>query len=497
MTVDTLIQGLLDQAKKEGLLHAQDEIYARNQMLFLLKKTSFSSATEAGVQDTIPNLLDLLVQEAVQENSIEDVFDAKEQLQANLMNCLLPLPSQVTTTFYKWYAEHPEQATNYFYELSKQSNYIQMNRIAKNIQYKADSPYGKLDITINLSKPEKDPEQIKRERAMKETSHYPQCLLCRENEGYAGRTGYPARSNHRIIPVTLNEETWFLQYSPYVYYNEHSIVLSETHRPMKINERTFQNLVEFVDQFPHYFIGSNADLPIVGGSILSHDHYQAGHYDFPMAKAPELFSFKMSAFPGVAASVLNWPMSVVRLQSDSKTELARAANHVFLTWKAYSDVSQDILSETENTPHNTVTPIARKRDDMFELDIVLRNNRTTEAYPMGIFHPHEDVHHIKKENIGLIEVMGLAVLPARLKEELQEVEAYVMGDLPQVADYHQAWADELVAAHGIIETKAEATATVQQALGEKFARVLEDAGIFKQTSAGKDGFRTFIQTLQE
>lgn len=497
MTMDTLIQGLLHQAKKEGLLHAQDEIYARNQMLFLLKKISFSSATEAGVQDTIPNLLDLLVQEAVQENIIEDVFDAKEQLQANLMNCLLPLPSQVTKTFYKWYAEHPEQATNYFYELSKQSNYIQMNRIAKNIQYKADSPYGKLDITINLSKPEKDPEQIKRERAMKGTSHYPQCLLCRENEGYAGRTGYPARANHRIIPVTLNEETWFLQYSPYVYYNEHSIVLSETHRPMKINERTFQNLVEFVDQFPHYFIGSNADLPIVGGSILSHDHYQAGHYDFPMAKAPELFSFKLPDFPGVASSVLNWPMSVVRLQSDSKTELVQAANHVFLTWKAYSDASQDILSETENTAHNTVTPIARNRGDMFELDIVLRNNRTTETYPMGIFHPHEDVHHIKKENIGLIEVMGLAVLPARLKEELQEVEAYVMGDLPQVADYHQAWADELVAAHGIIETKAEATATVQQALGDKFARVLEDAGIFKQTSAGKDGFRTFIQTLHE
>ncbi|HLR53103.1 MAG TPA: UDP-glucose--hexose-1-phosphate uridylyltransferase [Pseudogracilibacillus sp.] len=495
MSLDALLQKLLNKAKSEGLLHEQDEVYARNQMMSLLNKTSFSSDSEAETQDSIPNLLDLLVQEAIKENIIEDVFDAKEQLQANLMNCLLPLPSQVTSTFYEHYREHPEQATNYFYELSKQSNYIQMNRIAKNIQYKTDSPYGKLDITINLSKPEKDPEQIKRERKLKQSNHYPLCLLCRENEGYAGRTGYPARANHRIIPVELNEETWFLQYSPYVYYNEHSIVLSEEHRPMQINEETFRNLVDFIDMFPHYFIGSNADLPIVGGSILSHDHYQAGHYDFPMAEAPELFSFDMTAFPNVTASVLEWPLSVVRLQSETKAELIQAANHVFLTWKTYTDASQDIFAETENTPHNTVTPIARKRGQLFELDIVLRNNRTSETYPMGIFHPHEDVHHIKKENIGLIEVMGLAVLPARLKEELREVEEYVLGEKSEVTSYHQTWADELVAANGTIKTRSEATAVVQQALGEKFARVLEDAGVFKQNSAGKQGFHTFIQTL--
>src|SRR5699024_10228854 len=418
---------------------------------------------------------------------------AKEQLQANLMNCLLPLPSQVTSTFYEHYREHPEQATNYFYELSKQSNYIQMNRIAKNIQYKTDSPYGKLDITINLSKPEKDPEQIKRERKLKQSNHYPLCLLCRENEGYAGRTGYPARANHRIIPVELNEETWFLQYSPYVYYNEHSIVLSEEHRPMQINEETFRNLVDFIDMFPHYFIGSNADLPIVGVSILSHDHYQAGNYEFAMTRAKNVFSFQLDAFADVSASVLDWPMSVSLLQSKHKEDLLEAADHILQTWKNYSDPQGDVQAFTDEIPHNTVTPISRMHDNLYELDLVLRNNRTSGEHPMGIFHPHADVHHIKKENIGLIEVMGLAVLPARLNDELTDINKFLTGVSTHVPEHHQEWANQLLNEYGRLSSANQAEEILQRELGKKFARVLADAGVFKE----RDAFERFVGTVNK
>jgi len=420
------ISGLIQQALANQLIDEQDEIYARNQVLALLKLESFPEKLEKATDDTIPNILDKIITYAVENKVIEDVFDDKEMLSANIMNCFIARPSFINETFQKKYEQSPEKATNYFYQLSKNSNYIQMNRIAKNIHFKADTIYGELDITINMSKPEKDPEQIKREKALKQDINYPPCVLCIENEGYEGRTGYAARANHRIIKVPLNGENWYFQYSPYVYYNEHSILLSEEHRDMKINQQTFANLLAFIDKFPHYFIGSNADLPIVGGSILSHDHYQAGRYEFPMTNAKHLFSFELKHFPDISAVVLDWPLTTIRLQSKHKDQLIHAAKHVLSTWQTYHDEEAQIRAFTDHTPHNTITPIARMRDKNYELDLVLRNNRTNEEHPLGIFHPHADVHHIKKENIGLIEVMGLAVLPARLKDELEEIKKFLL-----------------------------------------------------------------------
>jgi len=377
--------------------------------------------------------------------------------------------------------------------LSKNNNYIQMNRIQKNIHFKAETAYGNLDITINLSKPEKDPEQIKRERALKQTISYPKCLLCIENEGYAGRTGYPARANHRVIKVPLGDENWYFQYSPYVYYNEHSILLAEEHRDMKIDQQAFERLVTFTEKFPHYFIGSNADLPIVGGSILSHDHYQAGNYEFAMTNAETAFSFSIQDFDNVSASVLKWPLSVIRLQSEDKQSLLEAADHILQTWKGYSDEQAAVQAFTDDTPHNTITPIARMRGERYELDLVLRNNRTSSEYPLGIFHPHADVHHIKKENIGLIEVMGLAVLPARLKDELHEIRNNLCGKPSNIADYHQEWTNQIKEKYGTVSSEEQAEDILQQELGLKFKRVLEDAGVFKEKAA----FDRFIAALNK
>ncbi|MFB1049741.1 UDP-glucose--hexose-1-phosphate uridylyltransferase [Paraliobacillus sp. JSM ZJ581] len=489
---------IIEQLVKKGIEHElitlQDEVYVRNQILGLLQVEGFlSPKLETTIQD-IPDLLEALVDYAVQEKIIEDVLDDKEILTANIMNCFLAKPADVNREFYEQFVVSPEAATDYFYKLSKNSNYIQTKRIAKNIQYKTESPYGKLDITINLSKPEKDPEQIKRERAMKQQISYPQCLLCRENEGYVGRTGYPARSNHRIIEVPLEGETWFLQYSPYVYYNEHSILLSGEHRPMEITSSTFERLTAFVEKFPHYFMGSNADLPIVGGSILSHDHYQGGRYTFAMTKAADAFSFPLVKYPNVIASVVEWPMSVIRIRSENKKEVVEAAAYLLEQWQNYSDPTIEIVAFTGDTPHNTITPIARMRDHAFELDLVLRNNRTTEQYPFGIFHPHEDVHHIKKENIGLIEVMGLAVLPPRLKDELNAIEAHLLDQQTPVADYHQAWVKQIKQQNDSINT-SNVKGILHQALGDKFTRVLEDAGVFKSSEDGKQAFKRFIETV--
>lgn len=487
------IAGLIHQAIQTELIEAADSIYARNQVINLLELASFSEQLGNPTMDTIPNLLEHLISYAVEQNIIDDVLDEKEILTANIMNCFIARPSVINQTFNEKYNQSPEAATDYFYNLSKNSNYIQMNRIAKNISYKVGTAYGTMDITINLSKPEKDPEQIKREREMKQNLNYPKCLLCKENEGYVGRTGHPARANHRIIQIPLFGENWYLQYSPYVYYNEHSILLSEQHRDMKIDRNTFERLLAFTDKFPHYMIGSNADLPIVGGSILSHDHYQAGRYEFAMAKAEDAFTFELKRFSEISASILKWPMSVIRLKGAQIDELVHAADDILTTWRGYSDEGADILAFTGKTPHNTITPIARYRDGKFELDLVLRNNRTTEEHPLGIFHPHADVHHIKKENIGLIEVMGLAVLPPRLKNELEEVQTFLLGETTQVADHHQEWANQLQVKYGIVSDKKQAEEIVRDELGRKFVRVLEDAGVFKERLA----FEKFIKALNK
>ncbi|WP_373896226.1 UDP-glucose--hexose-1-phosphate uridylyltransferase [Virgibacillus sp. CBA3643] len=487
------ISGLIQKAIETELINQSDQIYVRNQVMRLLHLESFPEKVSNITNDSIPNLLEKIIAYAVEIDIIEDVFDDKEILTANIMNCFIARPSVINETFYKKYEQSPQAATDYFYNLSKNSNYIQMNRIANNIHFKADTSYGEMDITINLSKPEKDPEQIRREREKKQKIDYPKCVLCVENEGYVGRTGYPARANHRVIHVPLNGESWYLQYSPYVYYKEHSIVLAEEHRDMKIDKDAFERLLIFTDQFPHYFIGSNADLPIVGGSILSHDHYQAGHYEFAMARAADAFSFTLEEFPKIKASVLQWPMSVIRIQSEEKDQLLQTADHILLTWKSYTDEDANIRAFTNDTPHNTITPIARIHDGMYELDLVLRNNRTSEEHPMGIFHPHADVHHIKKENIGLIEVLGLAVLPVRLKNELAEIKQYLLNNSSNVAAYHQEWANQIKQAYDTISDSEQVDQIIEKELGKKFARVLEDAGVFKEQAT----FERFIQILNK
>ncbi|GAQ19367.1 galactose-1-phosphate uridylyltransferase [Oceanobacillus picturae] len=485
------ISALVQQAISEKLIEPADEIYARNQVMQLLELPSFPEIEPVNTDRSIPDILEAITSYAIEENIITDVLEEKEMLSANIMNCFIARPSVANEQFYKKYDLSPVEATDYFYQLSKNSNYIQMNRIKKNVHFKAETKYGNLDITINLSKPEKDPEQIRREREMKQALDYPKCVLCIENEGYAGRTGHPARANHRMIRVPLGGETWYFQYSPYVYYNEHSILLAEEHRDMKISKEAFARLLEFTDIFPHYFIGSNADLPIVGGSILSHDHYQAGRYDFAMSNAAEAFPVTLGDFPDVHAAILNWPLSVIRLKSEQKAQLLNAADHILQTWSGYSDERAAIQAFTGDVAHNTITPIAHMRDGKYELDLVLRNNRTSAEHPMGIFHPHADVHHIKKENIGLIEVMGLAVLPARLKEEIVELEKELMGQDAVVNPIHAQWAADLKEIYGTIETASEAKKIIQHELGKKFVRVLEDAGVFKE----KDAFQRFLHTL--
>ena len=493
--IDQLVQQLIKQALAAQLIELEDEIYARNQVLSLLHLAEYKEIdAEENTSREIADLLEQIVDYACEQGIIEDLFDEKEIFSSRIMNCFIARPSIVNQFFYEKYKQDPKAATQYFYELSKNSNYIQMKRIRQNIEYKVPTEYGDLDITINLSKPEKDPKSIALERGMKNTN-YPKCLLCVENEGYAGRIGHPARSNHRMIRVNLKEGNWYLQYSPYVYYNEHCIVLSETHTDMKISPATFESLLSFVEQFPHYFLGSNADIPIVGGSILSHEHYQGGNYQFAMAKAESDWTFKMAGFSNVECSVVKWPMSVIRLRSGDMRSLVDAGRHILIKWKNYSDETIGILARSGETPHNTITPIARKNGNLYELDLVLRNNRTSDEHPLGIFHPHADVHHIKKENIGLIEVMGLAVLPARLKRELEEVERFILGKTAVVADYHMSWAEELKSRYRSVVDVANVESIVREEVGKKFLRVLEDAGVFKRNDEGTSGFKRFIEAL--
>ncbi|WGG45377.1 UDP-glucose--hexose-1-phosphate uridylyltransferase [Rossellomorea sp. DA94] len=493
MDIYSMIQTLLNRGIDLGLIEECDEMYARNQLLSLLNLADFPEKVEGSVDVRIPDLLEMILQYAEDHHIVGELDAEKDILSSKLMNVLIQRPSDVNRRFYEYYEEDPKCATDYFYQLSQNSNYIQTKNIAKNINYKTETMYGDLDITINLSKPEKDPRQIALERERKHYVTYPKCLLCPENEGYEGRIGHPARSNHRVIGMTLGQEPWYLQYSPYVYYNEHCIALSKEHRNMKVTPEAFRRLLDFVHMFPHYFLGSNADLPIVGGSILSHDHYQGGNYQFAMEKAQEEFAFELRDHPDVAAATVKWPMSVIRLRSGNPDSLVDAASRVLHEWQGYSDEEVDILAFTDGTPHNTITPIARRNGEDYELDLVLRNNRTSEEHPMGIFHPHSDVHHLKKENIGLIEVMGLAVLPARLKSELEEMEKYLIGEENGLKEYHQEWADDIKARYGAGLHGENVRAVLRQELGSKFQRILEDAGVFKRNHKGREAFQKFCK----
>ena len=413
------------------------------------------------------------------------------------MNCLMPRPAQIQERFWNAYAVSPEQATEFYYKLSQDSDYIRRYRIKKDMKWTVDTKYGTLDITINLSKPEKDPKAIAAARNAASAS-YPKCQLCMENEGYAGRTNHPARENHRIIPITINDSVWGFQYSPYVYYNEHCIVFNGEHTPMKIERNAFIKLFDFVKQFPHYFLGSNADLPIVGGSILSHDHFQGGHYTFAMAKAPIIENFTVAGFEDVTAGIVKWPLSVIRLQCKDEKRIIDLADHILKAWRSYTDEDAFIFAETDGVPHNTITPIARKRGDLFEMDLTLRNNITTDEHPLGVYHPHAHLHHIKKENIGLIEVMGLAVLPARLKGELELLKEYILTGKDirssESIEKHADWVEEFLPKYENINASTIEN-ILQQEVGKVFCEVLEDAGVYKCTEEGLNAFRRFLAVL--
>lgn len=502
------IERLLGFGLKWGLIEKWDLAPVRNQLLELLQLPEPYEGVVAGEAPDSPvgileNMLDYAAQEGfLAENTVtyRDLFDTR------IMGMLMPRQSEVVRNFYNTAREQSiVKATDDYYQTSIKSNYIRMDRIEKNLYWLTPTEYGEIEITVNLSKPEKDPKAIAAARNMKQ-SNYPKCLLCAENAGYPGRINHPARQNHRIIPLELTGEQWFLQYSPYVYYNEHCIVLSEKHTPMKMSETTFARLLDFVELLPHYFLGSNADLPIVGGSILSHDHFQGGRHRFPMEKAGLEESFYNRAFPGVKAGTVKWPMSVVRLTGWDKGELVQAAASMLEQWRGYSDPEARILAFTgesgAKTPHNTITPIARRnRAGEFELDLVLRNNRTSAEHPDGIFHPHQELHHIKKENIGLIEVMGLAVLPGRLDEETKAVEPFLTGERAfnetelagdDMLEKHLPWIKEMLARHGTGNTGAAVRDIIRGEIGNIFIRVLEDAGVYKRNKAGKEAFVRFL-----
>ena len=487
----TLVETFVTKVIAESPFEELDRIYLTNRVLALVGEGFFDVETD---KDSLIDLKDQLVEEAVRLETIEDSQAAREILGADLMDLVTPCPSQVNRDFWDTYAQSPEQAIADFYQLSQKNDYIKLKAIAKNIAYRVPSDYGELEITINLSKPEKDPKEIAAAKLVK-SSNYPQCQLCMENEGYNGRVNHPARSNHRIIRFDISGQEWGFQYSPYAYFNEHCIFLDSNHRPMAISRQSFERLLAIVKQFPGYFAGSNADLPIVGGSILTHDHYQGGRHVFPMEVAPIQKSFTFEGFESVKAGIVQWPMSVIRLTSDSKEDLTNLAEKILLAWRQYSDPSVQVLAESDGTPHHTITPIARKRDGQFELDLVLRDNQTSPEHPDGIYHPHKDVQHIKKENIGLIEVMGLAILPPRLKEEVEQVAAYLVGEDVSVADYHQEWADELKENHPDLRDKVQALEIVQESVGNIFARVLEDAGVYKQTEEGQAAFMRFVEQV--
>ena len=498
MAVYEAIRNLVQYGVNMGLLQEADRIYATNQILEVLGLDEYEepqgACREISLEETLDALLDYAHETGVlKEDGVvyRDLFDTK------LMNCLMPRPSEVIGHFWKLYEESPEAATNYYYKLSQDSNYIRRYRVSKDMKWKTDTKYGELDITVNLSKPEKDPKAIAAAKLAKQ-SGYPKCLLCKENEGYAGRVNHPARNNHRIIPITVNDSQWGFQYSPYVYYNEHCIVFNGVHTPMKIERATFVKLFDFVKLFPHYFLGSNADLPIVGGSILSHDHYQGGHYTFAMAKAPVERHFTIKGYEDVETGIVKWPLSVLRIRHKDCARLVDLATHILEVWRGYTDEAAFVFAETDGEPHNTITPIARKKGDMYELDLTLRNNITTEECPLGLYHPHNEYHHIKKENIGLIEVMGLAVLPSRLKAEMEHLsQCLIKGeDIVSKEDLkkHAAWVEEIKGKYTDIN-EGNVMDILKEEIGQVFVKVLEDAGVYKYNEEGRKAFDRFIAVL--
>ncbi|MEE1073949.1 MAG: UDP-glucose--hexose-1-phosphate uridylyltransferase [Acutalibacteraceae bacterium] len=494
--VDRSIKKLICYGLSCGLITKRDEIYATNRLMEILNVDSFECEEEfcnVDLEETLKELLDF----AVETKLIEDTITHRDLFDTKLMAALMPRPSEVTDKFNELYNKSPKEATDYFYKLSCDSDYIRRYRIKKDMKWITATEYGDLDITINLSKPEKDPKAIAAAKAAPQAG-YPKGLLCRECEGYAGRLNFPARQNHRIIPITINDSDWCFQYSPYVYYNEHCIVFNAEHSPMSINHATFKKLLDFVALFPHYFVGSNADLPIVGGSILSHDHFQGGNYTFAMAKAPIEHSLKFKGFEDIEAGIVKWPMSVIRTRSNDPQRLIDLACKILDAWRGYTDEDAFIFAETNGEPHNTITPIARKNGEVYELDLVLRNNITTDEHPMGVYHPHAELHHIKKENIGLIEVMGLAVLPARLKDEMALLkEAMLSGKdikADEVLAKHADWVEEINNKYDNI-TKDNIDGIIETEIGLVFSKVLEHAGVYKRDSEGLKAFLKFTESI--
>lgn len=491
------IKKLVTYGMETGLISEEEKIYSTNLILDVLKLDDYEEPEENYEKVELEPVLKELLDYAVEKGLIEDSVVYRDLFDTRLMNCLVPRPSQVIKTFKEKYAASPEEATNYYYKLSRDSDYIRRYRVCKDMKWVTKTEYGDIDITINLSKPEKDPKAIAAAKLAKQ-SGYPKCQLCRENEGYAGRTNHPARETHRIIPITINGGQWGFQYSPYVYYNEHCIVFNGQHVPMKVERATFVKLFDFIKLFPHYFIGSNADLPIVGGSILSHDHFQGGNYEFAMAKAPVEREFTVKGYEDVKAGIVKWPLSVIRLSCTDEKRIIDLADHILKAWRGYTDEEAYVFAETDGEPHNTITPIARKRGDMYELDLALRNNITTPECPFGLYHPHNELHHIKKENIGLIEVMGLAVLPSRLKEEMEILSDYIVDGKDirsnEKIEKHADWVDEFRPKYPVINAE-NVDAVIKEEIGIVFKKVLEDAGVFKRDAKGQAAFDRFTGTL--
>ena len=494
--IDERIKQLVTYALDCGLIEKEDEIYCTNRLLECLGLDEYSEpqtpVKKAELEEILASLLDFAAEKGIIKNDVtsRDLFDTK------LMSVFVPRPSYVKDKFYALYEKSPKEATDFYYKFSRDTDYIRRYRVSKDLKWKSESEYGELDITVNLSKPEKSPEEIAAAKKAKQ-SGYPKCLLCPENEGYAGRTNHPARQNHRIIPITIDGNEWGFQYSPYVYYNEHCIVFNKKHTPMKIDKAAFRKLFDFVKLFGHYFIGSNADLPIVGGSILSHEHFQGGNYEFAMAKAPVEKNYTVKGFEDVEVGRVKWPMSVIRISGKDTDRLTELADKILTAWRGYTDESCFLFAETDGEKHSTITPIARKRDGKFEMDLVLRNNITTDEHPLGVFHPHKELHNIKKENIGLIEVMGLAVLPSRLKTELAEIEKALL-DGSDIRD------NETIAKHAdwvasfkdnYIFTSENTKEILQNEVGKVFAKVLEHAGVYKRDEKGFAGFDRFMASL--
>jgi len=495
--IDTAVAKLVRYAENTGLIAPEDHIWAVNTLLEALKLDSYEEPVLDDAPIDLPAVLDELMDDAHARGVMEnDSIVYRDLFDTSLMGRLTPPPREVIAKFRALYAQNPVEATNWYYKFSQDTNYIRRDRIARDMQWKADTAYGELDITINLSKPEKDPKAIAAARDLPAAS-YPKCQLCPENAGYAGRVNHPARQNHRIIPITIDQTPWYMQYSPYVYYNEHCIVFNSVHTPMKIDRACFRKLLDFIGQFPHYFVGSNADLPIVGGSILAHDHFQGGRYEFAMAKAPVETELHFTGFDDIRAGIVRWPMSVIRLTAADPDRLVELADRILNAWRGYTDAEATIFAETDGVPHNTITPIARRRGSDYEIDLVLRNNLTTEEHPLGLYHPHAELHHIKKENIGLIEVMGLAVLPARLKNELAVLgEKMVKGEdlrADPLTASHAEWAERIMQENEV--TADTVTDILQREVGLVFAQVLEHAGVYKRTEEGKKAFLRFAESV--